>query len=36
MFEEMGYRDATRLDRVDKASREYFSQALRAGTYVGW
>ncbi len=36
MFEDMGYRDATTLDRVDKASREYFSQALQAGTYVGW
>jgi GNAT superfamily N-acetyltransferase len=36
MFEEMGYRDAATLDSVDKASRKYFSQALRAGTYVGW
>jgi GNAT superfamily N-acetyltransferase len=36
MFEEMGYCDATTLDGVDKVSREYFSQALQAGTYVGW
>lgn len=36
MFEEMGYRDSATLEGVDKASREYFSQALHAGAYVGW
>lgn len=36
MFEEMGFRDATVLDRVEAVSREYFKAALRAGTYAGW
>jgi GNAT superfamily N-acetyltransferase len=36
MFEEMGFRDATVLDRVDKVSMEYFNQALRIGTYKAW
>ena len=36
MFEEMGFRDAEVLDRVEAVSREYFTEALRAGTYLGW
>lgn len=36
MFEEMGFRDAEVLDRVETVSREYFTQALRARTYLGW
>jgi len=36
MFEEMGFRDAGVLNRVEAVSREYFTEALRAGTYVGW
>jgi GNAT superfamily N-acetyltransferase len=36
MFEEMGFRDGSVLDRVDKASEHYFSEALRSGTYKGW
>jgi len=36
MFEEMGFREAAVLDRVEAVSREYFTQALQAGTYVGW
>ena len=36
MFEEMGFRDAAVLGRVEAASREYFTDAFRAGTYVGW
>ena len=36
MFEEMGFRDAVALDRVDDVSRQYFSEALRIGTYRGW
>ena len=36
MFEEMGFRDAAVLDRVEAVSREYFTEALRAGTYLGW
>lgn len=36
MFEEMGSRDAAVLDQVEAVSREYFTEALRAGTYVGW
>lgn len=36
MFEEMGFRDAAVLDRVEADSREYFIEALRIGTYVGW
>lgn len=36
MFEEMGYCDALVLHGVEKAAKEYFSEALRAGTYVAW
>ena len=36
MFEEMGFRDAAVLDRVETVSQEYFTEALRAGTYLGW
>lgn len=36
MFEEMGFRDAAVLGRVEAVSQEYFTQALRAGTYLGW
>jgi GNAT superfamily N-acetyltransferase len=36
MFEEMGFRDGSVLDRVDQASEHYFSEALQSGTYKGW
>jgi GNAT superfamily N-acetyltransferase len=36
MFEEMGFRDAAVLDRVEELSREYFSEAIRIGRYRGW
>lgn len=36
MFEEMGFRDPEVLARVEAVSREYFTQALRTGTYIGW
>src|SRR5215472_13813092 len=36
MFEEIGFCDAAVLDQVESVSREYFTAALRAGTYVGW
>jgi GNAT superfamily N-acetyltransferase len=36
MFEEMGFRDAAVLDRVEAISREYFAEALQAGAYVSW
>jgi GNAT superfamily N-acetyltransferase len=36
MFEEMGFRDAGVLDRVEAVSREYFTEAFRTGTYLGW
>jgi GNAT superfamily N-acetyltransferase len=36
MFEEMGFQDSAVLDRVEALSREYFSEALRSGTYHGW
>jgi GNAT superfamily N-acetyltransferase len=36
MFEEMGFRDPAVLDQVEKSSREYFSGALRIGTYKAW
>jgi GNAT superfamily N-acetyltransferase len=36
MFEEMGFRASAVLDRVEELSLEYFSQALRIGTYRGW
>jgi GNAT superfamily N-acetyltransferase len=36
MFEEMGFRDAAVLSQVEDSSREYFSEALRTGTYKAW
>lgn len=36
MFEEMGFQDAAVLDNVESVSREYFSEALRTGSYRGW
>jgi GNAT superfamily N-acetyltransferase len=36
MFEEIGFRDAAVLDRVDRFSREYFEEALPAGAYKAW
>jgi len=36
MFEDMGLGDAASLDRVDQASKDYFTQALQQGTYKGW
>ncbi len=36
MFAEMGFRDTGVLDRVEELSREYFSEAIRIGTYRGW
>lgn len=36
MFEEMGFCDPEVLERVRELSREYFSRALRTGTYQGW
>lgn len=36
MFAEMGFRDAAALGQVEAVSREYFTEALRAGTYLGW
>src|SRR5262245_39067462 len=36
MFEEMGFREAAVLGQVEAVSRVYFTEALRAGTYVGW
>ena len=36
MFEEIGFRDVAVLHRVEAVSREYFAEALRTGTYVGW
>ena len=36
MFEEMGYRDPAMLNQVEDFSREYFSKALRTGTYKAW
>lgn len=36
MFEEMGFHDAAVLARVETVSREYFAEALRTGTYLGW
>jgi len=36
MFEEMGFSDDVVLRRVEAVSREYFTEALQAGTYVGW
>jgi hypothetical protein len=35
MFEDIGFHDALILDRVEAVSRGYFTEALRAGTYVG-
>jgi GNAT superfamily N-acetyltransferase len=36
MFEDMGHSDTAVLDRVDQTSQEYFSEALRLGTYKAW
>ena len=36
MFTEMGLGDPVSLDRVDAASKEYFTQALQNGTYKAW
>jgi GNAT superfamily N-acetyltransferase len=36
MFEEMGFQDAAVLGRVEGLSREYFSEALRSGSYRAW
>lgn len=36
MFEEMGFRGAAVLNPLEAVSREYFTEALRAGTYVAW
>lgn len=36
MFEEMGFRDTAVLGQVEAVSREYFTEALRAGRYLGW
>jgi GNAT superfamily N-acetyltransferase len=36
MFEEMGCCDSLVLQGVAKAASEYFSEAVRSGTYVGW
>jgi GNAT superfamily N-acetyltransferase len=36
MFAEMELGDAASLDRVDEASKDYFTQALQQGTYKGW
>jgi GNAT superfamily N-acetyltransferase len=36
MFQEMGFRDAAVLSQVEDSSREYFSEALRTGTYKAW
>jgi GNAT superfamily N-acetyltransferase len=36
MFEEIGFRDAAVLGRVEDLSREYFEEALRIGTYRAW
>jgi GNAT superfamily N-acetyltransferase len=36
MFAEMELGDAASLDRVDEASKNYFTQALQQGTYKGW
>jgi len=36
MFEEMGFQDIATLNSVDDVSREYFTEALRLGTYKAW
>ena len=36
MFEEMRFHDIATLNRVDDASREYFTEALRIGAYKAW
>lgn len=36
MFEEMGFVDASVLGQVEAVSRQYFTEALRVGTYLGW
>jgi GNAT superfamily N-acetyltransferase len=36
MFEDMGHTDTDLLDRVDRASKQYFEHALRDGAYKAW
>jgi GNAT superfamily N-acetyltransferase len=36
MFDEMGFRETSVLDRAEELSREYLSEALRLGAYRGW
>jgi GNAT superfamily N-acetyltransferase len=36
MFEEMGFCNPLELREVEKASSEYFREALRTETYAGW
>ena len=36
MFEEMGFRDPAVLDSAEAVSLEYFTEALRIGSYQGW
>jgi GNAT superfamily N-acetyltransferase len=36
MFEEMGFRDPAVLNQVEESSREYFTVAVRTGTYKAW
>jgi GNAT superfamily N-acetyltransferase len=36
MFLEMGFQDEAVLDRVERVSREYLTEALPGGNYVGW
>lgn len=36
MFKEMGFCEDAVLDQVEAVSREYFTVALRAETYLGW
>jgi GNAT superfamily N-acetyltransferase len=36
MFEEMGHSDASVLDLMEQASREFFEAALRNGGYRAW
>lgn len=36
MFEEMGFCDPAVLGQVEAVSLEYFTEALRAGRYLGW
>jgi len=36
MFEDMGHLDPAVLHHVDQSSEEYFTEALRLGTYKAW